>query len=101
PRERGDWLAEQVSDTVREYVESRFAIRATHRTTEEFLLELLVRADTQLASYQADLERFLGACDQAKFTGRGLPESQKRELCNEALTFVEAAESSIRERCST
>lgn len=93
--ESADLLAEQVSSAVRHYVEARFAIRAAHRTTEEFLSELLASADTQLSSYREELSRFLGTCDIAKFAGRNLPGELRRELCSDAMRFVDAAEMAL------
>lgn len=92
--ERSDQLAEQVSEAVRHYVEARFGVRASHRTTEEFLSELAVRDDVAapLTSHRAELERFLGTCDLAKFAGRKLPADLSQDICRQALCFVEAAE---------
>lgn len=90
-----DRLAERVSGAVREYIEARFAVRAAHRTTEDFLSELLLRPDTQLSSYRIELERFLGTCDLAKFAGHDLPRSLRRELCCDAARFVDAAEMAL------
>ena len=80
---------------MRHYVEARFAVRAAHRTTEEFLSELLDSADSQLASYRQELSRFLGTCDIAKFAGRDLPHELRRELCSDAMRFVDAAEMAL------
>jgi hypothetical protein len=90
-----DRLAERVSGAVREYIEARFAVRAAHRTTEDFLSELLLRPDTRLSSYRIELERFLGTCDLAKFAGQDLPRELRRELCSAAARFVEAAEMAL------
>jgi hypothetical protein len=90
--ERGDRLAERVSGTVRGYVESRFGLRAAHRTSEDFLSELLRTADSPLSPYRAQLERFLATCDLAKFAGRELAGDVRAALCMEAMRFVEEAE---------
>ena len=96
-----DDLAEFVSGAVRDYVEARFALRAAHRTTEEFLSELLRGADEKLAPYRDELARFLGACDVAKFAGSDLPIEQRRELCGDAVRFLDAAEAAISRGGST
>lgn len=96
-----DDLAEFVSGAVRDYVEARFALRAAHRTTEEFLSELLRGADEKLAPYREELARFLGACDAAKFAGRDLSIEHRRELCVDAVRFLDAAEAAISRGGST
>ena len=56
-----------VSEIIRGYIEVRFNARAAHRTTEEFLHDLLEEKQDMLASQRASLADFLQHCDMAKF----------------------------------
>jgi hypothetical protein len=85
-----DVFAERVSLAVREYVEARFELPATHRTSEEFLADLLV--SEALAPQRPLLSGFLQACDLAKFAGRTLQREAMNELHAAALHFIEAVE---------
>jgi hypothetical protein len=78
----------EVSSTVREYIESRFRVMAAHRTTDEFLHDLLESADPVLAAYRALLENFLKSCDLAKFGGGNLSIDNMEALLEGALRFV-------------
>lgn len=55
------------SDIVRHYIEARFGMAATRRTTEEFLTDVLAAPDSALARHRDSLRDFLGHCDYAKF----------------------------------
>lgn len=77
-----------ISSIVREYIESRFSLRAPDRTTEEFMNE--IRLDGTLEErHKTVLEDFLGGCDMVKFAKAEptLPELQK--LLEAAERFVE------------
>jgi hypothetical protein len=93
-QQSADRLAEQLSGALRAYIEQRFGLRASHRTSEDFLAELYRTEHAKLAAFRPELERFLGACDLAKFAGRRLSDDQCVMLCADALRFVEAAEAS-------
>jgi hypothetical protein len=95
-----DQLAEQLSGALRAYVEQRFGLRASKRTSEDFLAELCRAEHAKLAAFRPELERFLGACDLAKFAGRRLTDEQRVALCADALRFVEAAEASFNQPAS-
>jgi hypothetical protein len=56
-----------VSEVIRDYIELRFKVRAAHRTTEEFLHDLLEESQNKLVAHQASLAQFLQHCDLAKF----------------------------------
>jgi hypothetical protein len=92
---RPDVFAERVSNAVREYLEARFSLPATHRTSEEFLSELLVRDDVvpQLAAQHGALSTFLDSCDFAKFAGRALHGEAVLALRAAAHRLIDAAES--------
>ena len=61
-----------VSDIVRSYIEQGFELTATHRTTEEFLRDLLEFPHAALARHRALLSEFLHQCDLVKFAGMSL-----------------------------
>jgi hypothetical protein len=78
----------EVSSTVREYIENRFRVMAAHRTTDEFLRDLLESTDPVLAANRAVLAEFLEACDLAKFGGWNLPLPNMEALLQSAQRFV-------------
>ena len=61
-----------VSDIVRQYIEQRFDVTATRRTTEEFLRDLLETSNASLARHRTLLGEFLHQCDVVKFAGQSL-----------------------------
>jgi len=77
-----------VSDIVRSYIEQRFAIGVTRRTTEEFLRDLLEAANTPLARHQLLLGEFLQQCDLVKFAGIALNVQNMEALSQSARAFV-------------
>jgi hypothetical protein len=77
-----------ISDIVRGYIEDGFDITATHRTTEEFLHDLLDTSNEALAAHRNLLEEFLYRCDEAKFAGAGLSMPIMESLHRSARTFV-------------
>lgn len=87
PRE----YAGAASEAVRWYIEQRFALRAAHSTTEEFLTELA--AGPALSARRAALAEFLQACDLAKFASYALPREGMHSLHELARNFVLTATS--------
>ena len=77
-----------VSDVVRSYVELAFGIVATHRTTEEFLRDLLESSNISLARHRALLAEFLQQCDLVKFSGVSLTVESMESLHHSAWVFV-------------
>jgi hypothetical protein len=77
-----------VSDIVRSYIEQRFDVIATRRTTEEFLHDLLESSHTSLARRRALLGKFLHLCDFVKFGGLSLTPQNMESLRQSARTFV-------------
>lgn len=77
-----------VSDIVRSYIERRFAVAVTRRTTEEFLRDLLETANVSLAQHQSLLGEFLHQCDFVKFAGISLTTQNMEALRQSARTFV-------------
>jgi hypothetical protein len=83
-------LAAELSDAVRVYIEARFELRAAHRTTEEFLHELLANAKSPVAAHRDTLGEFLGACDLAKFARFALGVERMKAMIDAAIVFVHA-----------
>lgn len=77
-----------ISDIVRRYIEDSFEVTATHRTTEEFLHDLLETSNTALAAHRNLLAEFLNRCDMAKFAGVSLSTQIMESLHLSARSFV-------------
>jgi hypothetical protein len=76
------------SDIVRQYIEQRFSVTATRRTTEEFLRDLLESSDAALARHQGLLGEFLHQCDVVKFAAQSLTQRNMESLRDSARAFV-------------
>jgi Domain of unknown function (DUF4381) len=76
------------SDIVRSYIEQRFAVTATRRTTEEFLRDLLETPNASLARHQSLLGDFLHQCDFVKFATMSLNEQNMESLRQSARVFI-------------
>jgi Domain of unknown function (DUF4381) len=76
------------SDIVRRYIEQRFNVTATRRTTEEFLQDLLQDSNSSLARHQGLLRDFLYQCDFVKFAAQSLTSQNMETLRQSARTFV-------------
>jgi hypothetical protein len=77
-----------VSDIVRLYIEQKFKVTATRRTTEEFLRDLLGSSDAALARHQGLLGEFLHQCDFVKFAALSLTQQNMESLRQSARAFV-------------
>jgi Domain of unknown function (DUF4381) len=75
------------SDIVRGYIEQRFDVAVTRRTTEEFLRDLDT-ANSPLAKYQSQLGDFLQQCDFVKFAAMSLLPRDMQALLDSARAFV-------------
>jgi len=76
------------SDIVRSYIEQRFDVTATRRTTEEFLRDLLATPNASLARHQPLLGEFLLQCDFVKFAAMSLNEQNMESLHQSARVFI-------------
>jgi len=79
-----------VSDIVRNYIERRFGVIATRRTTEEFLHDLVAMPNASLARHQSLLEEFLYQCDLVKFAAMSLTVQNMESLHQSARAFIVA-----------
>jgi hypothetical protein len=80
-----------VSDTVRYYLEERFAFRAPDRTTEEFLHELR-QTNLLTDSQKTSLGEFLTRCDLVKFARHEPARPELQELHDSASQLVNETE---------
>ena len=78
-----------VSEAIRTYVEQRFNLLATQKTTEEFLHDVLEDTTSPLAPWRVSLEEFLTQCDLAKFAKFQLTVVQMEALVTGAEKFVD------------
>jgi Domain of unknown function (DUF4381) len=76
------------SEVIRSYIERRFDIIATQRTTEEFLQTLLQGSNETLTRHRALLAEFLRQCDLVKFAGASLAVTDMQALLQSARSFV-------------
>jgi len=76
------------SEVVRRYIEQRFEVIATQRTTEEFLHTLLQSSNAGLAHHRALLANFLEGCDVVKFAGASPAVEDMERLFQSARRFV-------------
>jgi hypothetical protein len=83
-------FAAAVSDVVRGYVELRFNVRATQRTTDEFLRDCLGQVGSALQAHERALVDFLKFCDLAKFARWSLDAQEMRGMLASARHFVES-----------
>ena len=77
-----------VSEIVRNYIEHQFEARAAHRTTEEFLHDLMTEKYPALVAYRSALGDFLEHCDLAKFARWQLSVPEMEAMHQSASTFV-------------
>jgi hypothetical protein len=78
-----------VSAVVRAYIEARFHVLATQRTTAEFLGDCLAQVGSALQEHEAALAEFLKFCDLAKFARWPLDSQQMQGMLASARHFVE------------
>jgi hypothetical protein len=76
------------SEVIRSYIEKRFDVIATQRTTEEFLQTLLQSSNDMLARHRSLLEEFLQQCDFVKFAAGSLAITDMESLFRSARGFV-------------
>lgn len=77
-----------VSEIVRLFIEECLPVRAAHRTTNEFLRDLVNLPDSPLAAHREMLADFLVHCDLAKFAKWSLSVPQMEAMLASASAFV-------------
>jgi hypothetical protein len=88
---RGREFSIEVSGAVRDYIESRFGLRAAHLTTDEFLHQLLEPTESSLSAHRVSLDNFLQTCDLAKFGGWNLDAADMEAMLQSARQFIVAS----------
>lgn len=78
----------EVSKVLRVYIEDRFALRAPHLSTEEFLYQA-EQSDALGPHYQELLEDFLVQCDEVKFALGGSDKALVEALYRTAEQFID------------
>ena len=87
-------FSSRISNTLRQYIEARFGLRAPEQTTEEFLNA--ARSDENISENALHtLEEFLKHCDLAKFAQFTLGKDKKNQLWQTADQFIKEAEERI------
>ena len=87
--EMGDEFSVAVSNAIRTYIESRFDLRVTRHTTEEFMARIAAEPSGDLGEYADLLHHFLEHCDLAKFARYMLTLDQMKEMHQSAWDFVD------------
>lgn len=77
-----------VSEIVRLFIEECLPVRAAHRTTNEFLHDLVNLPDSPLVAHREPLAQFLEHCDLAKFARWSLTATQMEAMLASARDFV-------------
>ncbi|MEO6970962.1 MAG: DUF4381 family protein [Chthoniobacterales bacterium] len=77
-----------VSEIVRRFIEECLPVRAAHRTTSEFLHDLVSLPESPLAGQREMLADFLEHCDLAKFARWSLTVPQMEAMLASARAFV-------------
>jgi len=96
--EQAHTFSDLVSEVVRSFIEQTFPVRAEHRTTEEFLCDLVTNADGPLAGHRDTLGEFLGHCDLAKFAMWRLSIPQMEAMHQSARDFILATGQPVKAR---
>ena len=80
--------ADELSEVLREFIETRYKLPSSKSTTQEFLQLLSNKSpfDQEIASA---LQKFLELCDQVKFAKHSLSSSVKKELLDIATVTAE------------
>ena len=95
--EMGNEFSIAVSNAIRTYIESRFDLRVTRHTTEEFMTRIAVEPSGDLGDYADLLHQFLEHCDLVKFARYMLTLSQMKEMHKSAWGFVQKTRPSSEE----
>lgn len=82
----GRHYMDRASRILRDYIESRFAIRSTRQTTEEFIFRLA--SNRKLQPYKEYLQDFLREADMAKFARHSPSQKTLLALENELGDFI-------------
>lgn len=79
-----------VSDILRQFIEERFYLPSTRRTSDEFLQDLSRNPHIDLGPYRENLEAFFEQSDRGKFSGDSLSQSLMQSLHDTARQVIES-----------
>ncbi len=79
-----------VSNTLRQFIEFRFNLPSTRRTTPEFLQQITQDPSFDLGPYQKSLDHFFPQCDIGKFSGHTLTSEEMTTLHQAALNVIQS-----------
>ena len=87
---QGRLYMDRVSQILRYYIEQRFAVKTTRKTTREFLFSLRNTSSIELNHYRAELQHCLEQADMAKFAHLVSDEQNLLAMEQAVTTFVQS-----------
>ncbi len=87
--EMAERFSVMVSRTIRTYIENRFRMRATRKTTREFIAQMATEPVSELNLQSKPLREFLCHCDLAKFARQTFSHEQMKKMHQSAWQFVD------------
>jgi len=87
--EMAEKFSVMVSKAIRTYIEKRFRMRATRKTTREFMAQVTAESAGELNLHGEPLRKFLGHCDLAKFARKTFSHEQMKKMHRSAWQFVD------------
>ena len=87
--EMAERFSVMVSKTIRTYIEKRFKMRVTRKTTHEFITQVAAEPSSELNQHSEPLCKFLVHCDLAKFARQTFSREQMQKMHQSAWRFVE------------
>jgi len=87
--EMAERFSVMVSRTIRTYIENRFRMRATRKTTREFMTQMATEPVSELNLQSKPLREFLCHCDLAKFARQTFSHEQMKKMHQSAWHFVD------------
>ena len=78
-----------VSKTIRTYIEKRFGMKVTRKTTHEFITQVAAEPSNELNRHREQLREFLSHCDLSKFARYTFNQEQMEKMHQSAWRFVE------------
>lgn len=90
---------ERISEILRLYIESRFQIRSTTKTTREFLtcLHLELPTGNQLVRFEPELQQCLEQCDLAKFAHQAATSENMQAMEDAIIRFIDQTTDEIQD----
>lgn len=85
---QGRLYMDRVSQILRDYIEQRFAVKTTRKTTREFLYSLRSKSGVELNNYREELKSCLEQADMAKFAHQIHDEQNLAAMEQAVTTFV-------------